>query len=82
MRTDVVRYYRIFSKNGNHFSEAADGGMKAGALQASGSGAGALAFMAEGISSTEIKLTWDDLDSAGCYNIFECRRGHGHWWSR
>jgi hypothetical protein len=66
----VVRYYRIFSKNGNHFSVAADGGMKAGTLQASGSGAGALAFMAEGISSTEIKLTWNKLDGAGCYNIF------------
>ena len=25
----------------------------------------------QGISSTEIKLTWNDLDSAGCYRLFE-----------
>ena len=31
-----TRYYRMFSKNGNHFSVAADGGMTAGSLQKSG----------------------------------------------
>ena len=71
LEDSAVRYYRIFSKNANHFSVAADGGMTAGSLQASGSSADALSFMAEGISSTEIKLTWNDLDMAECYRLYE-----------
>ena len=70
-KADETRYYRIFSKNSNHFSLAADGGMTAGSLQDSVAASDALAFTAEGISSTQIKLTWNDLDGAGCYNLFE-----------
>ena len=71
LANDAVRYYRIFSKNSIHYSEAVAVGMTAGTLQASGAATDELAFTAEGISSSQIKLTWNDLDDAGCYNLFE-----------